>query len=250
MFQYSAIIIDDEIHARKRLHQLLGNYDQIEVVGEAANGNEGAKLINTLKPSLIFLDINMPLLNGFEMLQQLSYMPKIIFTTAYEDFALKAFEQNSIDYLLKPFSAERLGKAIEKVERLSHGIDMERLKNVLDDIKSEKKLTSLTISVGDRLVIVLCNDILFIKSEDKCAIIYDNQNNEYLTYHSLSKLSDRLPGNFLQVHRAFLINKDYIHEIRKGFKGQLVFVMKDEGKTRISTGKTFLKEVKKNLDII
>jgi two-component system LytT family response regulator len=122
--QFKTMIIDDENLARKRLRLLLQSHaDAIEIVGEAANGKDGVLAVHSLHPDLIFLDIQMPGLTGFEMLQQLEYVPLVIFTTAYDEYALKAFETNAIDYLMKPISPSRLKKALDKL----HHIDGKRM---------------------------------------------------------------------------------------------------------------------------
>lgn len=250
MLNHQVVIIEDEIHSSKRLKQLLAGFDNVEVLGEATDGEEGVKLINQKQPDLIFLDIAMPVLSGFEMLERLQCNPKVIFTTAYEEYALKAFEANSVDYLLKPFSEERLQQAIDKVERFAGGMDTEKVRNLLSAMQQEKKLNSISVRVGDRIVIVPCEEIPYINSEDKCSVIYDLHGNRYLTYHPLSKLIDRLPGNFLQVRQDYVINRHYIYEIRKSFKGKLVFIMNDGNNTRITTGKTFIKHVKNHLEVL
>lgn len=242
-----AVIVEDEPHARERLRQLLKVHSQVELVGEASNGEQGVKLIHQMKPDLIFLDIQMPVLNGFEMLKSLAYAPHIIFTTAYEEFALRAFEHNSIDYLLKPFSAERLKKAIDKLERLSISPDMRRLENIMKSIQEEKKPGAITVSQAGKVVIIPYTDIVFLKADQKCIEIHDIQNRSHLIYTSLQKLAEKLPDYFLHVHRAYIINRNFVHAIRKGFRGQLIFEMNDLEQTLIATGKTYIKEVKDTL---
>jgi two-component system LytT family response regulator len=244
--KHTALIIEDEPHARQRLRQLLKAHEEIEIVGEANNGKQGARLIGEHRPDVVFLDIQMPLLNGFEMLGGLEYMPRIIFTTAYEEFALSAFEHNSIDYLLKPFSADRLAKAIQKLERLSQGVDMNRLQDVMQGI-SQKRSGTITVSMGGRVYVVSYADIIYLRADQKCIEIHDVQNRKFLLYTSLQKLIEKLPASFLHVHRAYIINRDYIHAIRKGFRGQLIFEMNDPAQTLISTGKTYVKGVKEAL---
>ena len=113
---WKTLIIDDERLARQRLVRILKPYKHIDIIGEAANGRDGLEKIEELKPDLIFLDIEMPVFNGFEMLRQLKHQPKVVFTTAYDQYAIKAFEEDSIDYLLKPVEANRIEKTIEKLQ--------------------------------------------------------------------------------------------------------------------------------------
>jgi two-component system LytT family response regulator len=247
-FRQTALIIEDELHARERLRQLLKAHEEIVVIAEASDGAQGIQLIQQYKPQIIFLDIQMPVMNGFEMLSRLEYAPKIIFTTAYEEFALSAFEHNSIDYLLKPFSAERLAKAIAKLERLSNGIDLGSVQDVMQQIQ-QKKTGTITVSMGGRVTVVSYTDIVYLRADQKCIEIHDAQNRKFLVYTSLQKLIEKLPSNFLHVHRAYIINRDYIHVIRKGFRGQLIFEMNDPEQTLIGTGKTYIKAVKEALGI-
>src|SRR6218665_3218595 len=118
MEKFKTILIDDEPLAISRLKRLLGEYEAIQVIAEAVNGREGLEKIEDLRPDLIFLDIEMPLMSGFEMLSRLTYMPVVVFATAFDQYAIKAFEENSIDYLLKPVEKDRLGKTIEKLQQL------------------------------------------------------------------------------------------------------------------------------------
>jgi two-component system, LytTR family, response regulator len=117
---WKSLIVDDEQLARQRLIRLLKPYDEIDVIGEAVNGQDGLEKIEMLLPDLIFLDIEMPVFNGFEMLRQLKHQPKVIFTTAYDQYAIKAFEEDSIDYLLKPVETERLEKTQKKLQQNQH----------------------------------------------------------------------------------------------------------------------------------
>lgn len=243
----TTLIIEDEPHARERLRQLLKSHKEIDILGEAGDGNSGIELIEKNRPDLIFLDIQMPVLNGFEMLDKLHYMPKVIFTTAYDEFALEAFEHNSIDYLLKPFSADRLAKALQKLERLQ-AMDMNKVQDIAESIR-KKKPGTITVSMGARITVVSYSDIIYLKADQKCIEIHDVQNRKLLIYNSLQKLMEKLPENFLHVHRAYIVNREYIHQIKKGFRGQLIFEMSDAAQTLIGTGKTYVKGVKERMGI-
>src|SRR6185436_20303852 len=150
---YKALVIDDEPAARRLMRNLLDEHkDIIEVIGEAGNGREAIQKTEQLKPDLIFLDIQMPDLTGFEVIERLSSRPNIIFTTAYEQYAIKAFETFSIDYLLKPIKEDRLHQAIEKLKqfgRLNQAININSLQDIIRQFQSPKKATALTIKTGD-----------------------------------------------------------------------------------------------------
>ena len=146
---FKTVLIDDEPLAIKRLNRLLESHnDTIEIVGTAANGEEGLQLVNKLRPDLIFLDIEMPIMTGFDMLGLLNYQPKIIFTTAFDNYAIKAFEENSVDYLLKPIEQDRLDKALEKLNRLgSQNVDSDQLQKMFATLQPKKNFKSFPVKV-------------------------------------------------------------------------------------------------------
>jgi len=249
---FSAIIIDDEPLAVKRLKRLLENYrDKIIIIGEATNGKEGLEQINTKKPDVIFLDIEMPVMTGFEMLQQISYKPRIIFTTAFEEYAIKAFEENSIDYLLKPVETERLEKALDKLYHLTSGttIDTKQLQHLMDSLQPKKEFKSFPVKVGDKILLIKPEEISYLEARDKYVFIVTDSMSEYITDFTLSSLEEKLPAPFMRVHRSFIINCDKIREIHKGFSGSFVIVMKDKSQTKIHTGRSYNEQVKSMFDL-
>src|SRR6476659_937172 len=140
---FSCIIIDDEELARQRLIRLLTPYPFINVIAQATNGLEGLKLVEQHQPDLIFLDVEMPVMNGFEMLSKVKKQPKVIFTTAYDQYAIKAFEENSLDYLLKPIEKERLEKSMEKLQEMHKPMALP-LQDLLEKLKPKKEIKTLT----------------------------------------------------------------------------------------------------------
>ncbi|HMG14737.1 MAG TPA: LytTR family transcriptional regulator DNA-binding domain-containing protein [Saprospiraceae bacterium] len=245
---YTVIIIDDELLALKRLKRLMEKHvESFEILAEAYNGEEGLKLIEQHKPDLIFLDIEMPGMNGFEMLNKLEYLPKIIFTTAFDEYAIKAFEENSIDYLLKPIELERLDKAVEKLKRLS-GVETEalplQLNKLIAELKVKKVVKSIPVKIGDKILLIKPEQISYLEAKDKYVFIVTDENKEYLTDFTLTSLEEKLSLPFLRVHRAFMINCDKIKEIHKGFNGSFSLIMKDSNKTKIQTGRSYNDNVK------
>jgi two-component system, LytTR family, response regulator len=235
---YKTIIVEDEELTRKGLKNKLEQFDEIEIIDEAENGIEAVEKINRLKPDLIFLDIQMPGKNGFEVLQSLTYMPIVIFTTAFDEYALKAFETNSIDYLLKPVEEERLAKAIEKLKKFSTGeakkVEFDSsIASLLNEFKNKKdKLSRIHIKIGDEILFVNTSDIFFFKADNKYTSIctYDD---EYIINDTLASLEENLPENFVRIHRGFIINMDQLNKLKKWFGGKYVAVMKDKKKTEI-----------------
>src|SRR6218665_1827459 len=155
---YKAIVVDDEPAARRLMKNMLQDHpDTIQVVAEAGTGQEAVRQIEELQPDLIFLDIQMPDLTGFEVIERLTHKPNIIFTTAYEQYAIKAFETFSIDYLLKPIKEERLEQSIDKLKqfgKFNQSLDMKGLQQIIDRIRKPQKATALTIRTGDRIILL------------------------------------------------------------------------------------------------
>jgi two-component system, LytTR family, response regulator len=189
----------------------------------------------------------MPVLNGFEMLKRLTYMPGIIFTTAYEEYAIRAFEENSVDYLLKPVEPERLAKAIEKLRRISgpapllspSGIDA--LANAL---KEKKEVKALPVRIGDKILLIRTEQIAYLEAKDKYVYIVTDENIEYLTDFTLSALEEKLEAPFTRVHRAFIINSDKVREFHRGDSGTFIIIMKDRQNTKIYSGRAYSENVK------
>jgi two-component system LytT family response regulator len=222
---WKTLIIDDEQLARQRLKRLLKPYEQLEIIGEAVNGADGLEQIETLRPDLIFLDIEMPVLNGFEMLARLDNPPKVVFTTAYDQYAIKAFEEDSIDYLLKPVEVERLEKTIKRLDSQQQASNPLPLEALMKQLLVKKDLKTLTVKIGDRILLIKLADILFIDAEDKYVFLHTADGKKHLTDFTISSLEDKLPEQFTRIHRGTMINTDHIKEIRKGFNGALIFLM-------------------------
>jgi two-component system LytT family response regulator len=246
------ILIDDEPLALKRLQRLLKKYDEIEIIAEASDGEKGLGLIEEHKPDLIFLDVEMPLMTGFEMLSKLKHQPKVVFTTAFEDYAIKAFEENSIDYLLKPIETERLDKTIEKLKRINPGEQQNSLPGqisaLLNSIQPKKEIRSIPVRTGDKIQLIKTEQIVYFEAKEKFVFIVTADNREHLTDFTLASLEEKLSDPFIRVHRAFIINRDMIRELYRGFNSSYTIVMKDQKNTRISTGRSYNESVKHLFD--
>jgi len=208
--RYKTIVIDDEPAARRLMKNLLQEYSTIvTIVAEAGNGREAIQKIEELNPDLIFLDIQMPDLTGFEVIEKLSHKPNIIFTTAYEQYAIKAFETFSIDYLLKPIKEERLKQSMEKLKqfgRLNTSINVEGLQEIIRQFQAPAKTTALTIKTGDRIILLRFENISHLEAEDKYVLVYTLDGQKYLTDQSLSALSEKLPAQFYRIQKSYIIN--------------------------------------------
>ncbi|RZK52597.1 MAG: response regulator [Pedobacter sp.] len=246
---WKTIIIDDEQLARQRIKRLLKEYDEIEIIDEAENGEEGLEKIECLRPDLIFLDIEMPILNGFEMLAKLKHQPKIVFTTAYDQYAIKAFEEGSIDYLLKPIEIERLDKTIKKLKQTNLAPAQIPLEDLLRQIQGKKAVKTITIKLGDKILLIKVNEIVHIQAEDKYVFLHTVDGKKHLTDFTLSTLEAKLPEEFLRIHRSDIINTDYIKEIRKGFNGALVFVLNNTTETKVTSSRSNSEMLRERFDI-
>ncbi len=235
---WKTLIIDDEQLARQRIKRLLAKYEEINIVAEAENGAEGLLMIHQHQPQLIFLDIEMPVLNGFELLSKLSNPPKVVFTTAYDQYAIKAFEEGSIDYLLKPIETERLDKTIKKLRQTQLTAPQLPIEELLKQIQGKKAIKTLTVKLGDKILLIKLADIVHIQAEDKYVFLHTVDGKKHLTDYTLSTLEAQLPEEFLRIHRSEMINTDYVKEIRKGFNGALIFILNNATETRVTSSRS------------
>ena len=244
---YTVLIVDDERLARVRLNKLIDKYSEVfKVIGEAENGYEAEKMIIDLKPNIIFLDIEMPGLTGFELLKRLKNIPMVIFCTAYEDYSLKAFETNSIDYLIKPVKEARLQQTVLKIEQLKTNFSKENVfkaVNTITETKAKKRITSVAVKKGDRIIFVKLEDISHFEATEKYVTLYTNETSE-LVEQSLTELQEKLPSNYLRVHRGFLINTDYVKDFQKYFNNRYIISLTDHKKTVITSGRTYKDTIK------
>lgn len=251
--KYRTLISDDEQPARDRLKKLLTEYsDKIEVIGEARNGFECLEMIDRLKPDLLFLDIQMPGLNGFEVLQQTSHSPIVIFCTAYDEYALKAFETNSIDYIVKPVKAERIQKSIEKLDSLKSNTNKQEMLRLIDSYIGQmpkKEITNMPVRVGDRMLFVKIEEIVYFSAEEKYVTIHTKERKSYLSDLTLKNLEDKLDEKFLRVHRSLLVNVNRIKEIDKHFGSRYILKMDDNVQTKLVTGRNYCEKVRMLMEI-
>lgn len=251
---FRTLLIDDEQAAHYALKELLKKHtDTIQVIGEAFSGKEAVSLCEKLKPELLFLDICMPDMTGFEMLEKLSYKPYVIFSTAYDQYAIKAFEENSIDYLLKPVEEERFDQCIHKLKRLNlktPAIDYAELNRLFSQIQEKpKKATAIPIHTQSKIILVRCQEIVYCKSGDGYVSLFTDDGKEYVSDLNLNQLEERLPESFLRVQKSYIINKEKIDEIHKYFNNRLILIMGDKPHTSITTGTSYITVIRKELEL-
>ncbi len=223
-----ALIVDDERLARKELMKLLEEHPSIEVVGEAANADEADKMIEELNPDLLFLDIQMPGQTGFQLLESLDSAPLVVFTTAYDEFALKAFEVNALDYLLKPITAERLSEAVHKIhekERTKSGRAQDK-KLGLDD--------QVFVKDGDRCWFVSLANIRLFESDGNYIKVYFDTNRPMI-HKSLNALDEKLDERaFFRASRKHIVNLSWVDVIEPWFNGGLMVKLRGGDKVEVS----------------
>ena len=209
-----AVIVEDEPIARAQLRDLLGDVDWIDCVGEASDGVSAISVIDRMRPDLVFLDIEMPELSGLEVLRRIEHDPAIVFTTAYDKFAVAAFELEAIDYLLKPFGRDRLLAALERVRRavreegdLAVG---RRAHEALNQLSGTEPLTRIFVRDRGRIVPIAVRDIERLEADDDYVAVHA-RGRRYLVYLNLSEFEARLdPALFLRIHRSHIVNLDWV----------------------------------------
>lgn len=217
------ILVDDERLARKELTSMLSEFKQLDIIAECANANEAKEKIEELKPDLVFLDIQMPEKTGFDLLEELDYIPQIIFVTAYDEYALKAFDVNAFDYILKPIDTDRLKQTIQKIK--------------LPEPTPDKKLgldNQIFIKDGEKCWFVKLSDIRYFESEGNYVKVYFNQYKP-LILRSLSNIEARLEGkHFFRTSRKHIVNLNWIKKVDAWFSGGLKLTLETDEEIEVS----------------
>jgi two-component system LytT family response regulator len=244
---FRAIIVDDEELARKRLRKMLLSHESaIAVVGEAENGQDAVEKIEALHPNLIFLDIQMPGFDGFEVVRRLRFKPFIVFTTAYDEYALKAFEENSVDYLLKPIEQKRLDKAIEKLERMYASSKLQTDENVerLLSRLASPPLKRVQVKSGDKILLIDTDSITHFEAKDKYTFLHTVEH-EHITELTLAELEEKLDKLiFVRIHRSAIVNINYVREMVKWFGGKYKIRLKDKQQTELVVSRGYVDRIR------
>ena len=210
------VIIDDEKLAQDIIKNFLSNKEEVEIAQICSNGFEGIKAINEHKPDLIFLDIQMPKINGFEMLELLKNPPQIIFSTAFDQYALKAFEVNAVDYLLKPFSQDRfdeaLNRAVKAINNSENNID--KVAGLLDSVEENpEKLSRIVIKSDSKINIIPVEQVNYLEAQDDYVKIVTNDG-KFLKKKTMKFYEDHLDQkNFIRIHRSYIVNIDLLKQV-------------------------------------
>jgi len=240
------VLIDDEQPARDIMKHYLKDFAEIEIIGEFTDGFSGLKAIQELKPDLVFLDVQMPKLTGLELLELLDQPPMIIFSTAYDQYAIKAFEMNAIDYLLKPYSKDRLLQAVQKA--LSQIGTSEKNSSVVQNLvktldENPEYLQRIAVKSRHKVSVVPVDDIIFLEAEGDYVMIHTKEN-KHLKEKTMKYFETHLdPDRFIRVHRSSIVNADHIHRLELYDKESYMVILKNNVSVKASsTGYKLLKE--------
>ena len=235
-----ALVVDDEPLARRRLRELLGEFDAIEQVGEAVDGTSAVNAIDTLRPDLVFLDVEMPEGTGLEVLDRIAHDPAVIFTTAHDKYAVSAFELQAVDYLLKPFGKERLSRALERLTPAGAGA-AGRAREALEASR-ESPLTRIIVRDRGRLVPIAVKDIVRLEANDDYTSVHV-RGKVYLVYLTLQEFERKLdPAKFLRVHRSHVVSLDHVAQFTPADGGRFELEMTDG--TRLPVSRAYAKELR------
>jgi two-component system, LytTR family, response regulator len=251
-----AVLVDDEQLARDELAYLLGQVGGVEVIGQAGNGVEALGAIDKLQPDVVFLDVQMPGLTGFEVARRLvdtNAPSHIVFVTAYDQHAIEAFEVNAVDYLLKPVDPARLLLAVQRTRtRLASAKPLhdqiERIVRIVAERQGRRE--RLAIKVGERFMLVQSEEIIFASLADEGIVVVTDSHNGASNYRTLDELQERLdPSVFWRVHRSHLVNINKIKEIVPWFSRNYILRMKDEKSTEIPVSRTQTRRLREYLKL-
>jgi two-component system LytT family response regulator len=249
MTKIRTLVVDDEKPARTRLLELLARDPEVEVVGVGRDGREALALVREQKPHLLFLDIQMPILDGFGVLREIEpgQLPFTVFVTAYDQYAIQAFEAHALDYLMKPVNRDRFRGAVKRAKELIRGVRGAEMAEPLAKLLESMQSRSAPL---DRLALRLDGRILFLRIEQ---IDWIEAADDYVRLHvgkqtlehrdTLTRLEQRLPSDrFLRIHRSTIVNVDRIREMQPWFQGDYVLIMQDG--TRLTTGRSYRERLK------
>ena len=247
----STLIVEDEQAAAVRLAELIHTRPELKLLGVCASGREAATEIDRLKPRLVFLDVYLPDISGLDVLKILYFQPLIIFTTAYNRFAVDAFELNAVDFLLKPFSAERFNKAVHKALRqLGSGGQLPALQayRPIPLLHPEPDfLTRIPSKVGEKIFILNTHHIVYFQSKEKMVLAF-RKDDYFIVNYTLEELQNRLdPEQFFRIHRSTIVNINFVESIEPLFGGTYLMRMRDVQHSALSVSRNAGRQIRKKL---
>lgn len=241
------VIVEDEPHARARLKDLLANFPEVLVAGEAGDGAQAVEIIGRLRPELVLLDIEMPGFSGLEVLQRLHHRPLVIFITAYDQYAVQAFEANAVDYLLKPFTVERLEQALERVRQRGRFMDENLLAELQRRLLPKQYLHHFAVKHDEEILLVPEDEVFFFLAEDKYVFLY-TANRRFFYDATLKGLENHLdPERFMRIHKSTIVAIGQVRKLKRSLIGDFQIVLGDDKATTLRVGRSFLAGVKSRL---
>ncbi len=248
--KYRVIIVDDEQPARDMIDSLLEPYEQFEVIARCENGFTGLKAIQDLKPDLVFLDVQMPKISGFEMLELMDSYPAIIFSTAFDEYAIKAFDMNAIDYLLKPYGKDRFDQAVQKVMiqlRSQHESSQVVKKLIEERPDNQPFIDRIVVKTGSKIKVIPVDQIEYLEADDDYVEVHTAEG-RYLKQQTMKYFEAHLDNQtFIRVHRSFIVKIGQIVQLEPYEKDSKILILKSGKKIKVS--KTGLKNLKAVLGV-
>jgi two-component system, LytTR family, response regulator len=248
-----AIIVEDEDIAINGMKHLLEPYHAlIEIVGVSRNGEEAVQSIDHEKPDLVFMDIQIPGLNGLQVLQKVSHKPRVVFTTAFDHHAIEAFELNSVDYLLKPIDPKRFEMTIARLKDFQSSkkaIDEDLIRNLLEGIFPEKTITSITVKLRGKILFIPLHEITHFFANEKYVSLNTLESKQYLVDHTINTLETKLPKEFIRVSRSAIVNRSLIREAKKEFGKKFSIVLRDVKSSAVETGSKYVENFIKGFEL-
>jgi two-component system, LytTR family, response regulator len=252
-----AYVVDDELPAVERLSRMLEQSGRVEIVGTSTDPLGAVADVSRLRPDVLFLDIRMPDLSGFELLGELTEQPLVVFTTAYDEYALEAFQAHSIDYLLKPIDAEQLDRALTKADRFrgygAHDHDIQALLGhitaTFNTRPSGAWLWRLASRCGDKIKVIDLREVTHLFARDKVTFAATLER-DYIVDQTIDELEEKLdPTRFVRIHRGIVLNLDHLLELHGGFGGRMIVRLKDTRKTELTVSRTHVRALKEKLGL-
>jgi len=242
----SCVIVDDEKLARDLLKEYLEKFPDIEIKATCKNGLEAVQEINKINPDLVLLDVHMPGMNGLDVLDNIDHDPRVIFTTAYDQYAIKAFEKNAVDYLLKPIDEIRFREAIDRFAESGPGKSQD-IQNLLSELSSKTSSYTPAIFVqkSEKYFKINIEDIMYVEASGDYTVISAN-NEQYVSSKGITRLEEKLDSNlFIRIHRSTIVNQEHLAQIEKHFNGGMIAKMKN-GKT-FPISRSYVKKIKERI---
>jgi len=251
-----AYLVDDEQPAIERLSRMLDATGRVEILGASTDPVDALAALSDIHPDVLFLDIRMPELSGFELLAALPNQPMVVFTTAHDEYALEAFQANSIDYLLKPIESEQLDRALAKADQFVHGMRDRDVRSLLGQIAATLQarpagawLTHLASRSGNKVKIVNLQQVTHLFAQDKLTFAATLERN-FVIDQTIAEIEEKLdPARFVRIHRGVIVNLDHLLELHSGFGGRVIVRLKDSKTTELTVSRSRVRVLKARLGL-